>query len=91
MDSQGHRPSVQEMGVPKTMKQAHWIFMASKDLQGEKNKVKDVLDISKESISENKTEVSKVEIKNKKVNNEKSSQIRMIIIYLIIITMRQNF
>ena len=50
-----------------------------------KNKVKDVLDISKESISENKTEVSKVEIKNKKVNNEKSSQIKMLFIYLIIL------
>ena len=50
-----------------------------------KNKVKDALDISKESISEKKIEDSKVEIKNKKVNNEKSSQIKMIFIYLIIL------
>ena len=50
-----------------------------------KNKVKNVLDINKESISEEKTEISKVERNNKKVNNEKSSQIKMIFIYLIIL------
>ena len=50
-----------------------------------KNKVKDALDISKESISEKKTEDSKVEIKDKKVNNEKSSRIKMVFIYLIIL------
>jgi len=43
------------------------------------------LDINKESISEEKTEISKVERNNKKVNNEKSSQIKMIFIYLIIL------
>ena len=51
----------------------------------EKNKVKNSLDISKESISEKKIEDLKVEIKNKKVNDEKSSQIKMIFIYLIIL------
>ena len=50
-----------------------------------KNKVKDALDISKESISEKKTEDSKVEIKDKKVNNEKSNRIKMVFIYLIIL------
>ena len=50
-----------------------------------KNKVKDVLDISKESIPEKKAEDSKVEIKDKKVNNEKSSRIKMVFIYLIIL------
>jgi predicted Zn finger-like uncharacterized protein len=50
-----------------------------------KNKVKDALNISKESISENKIEVSKVEKIDKKVNNDKSSQIKMIFIYLIIL------
>ena len=50
-----------------------------------KNKVKNVLDINKESISEEKTEISKVERNNKKVNNEKSSHIKMIFIYLIIL------
>ena len=50
-----------------------------------KNKVKDVLDISKESISEKKIDNSKVEIKNKKVNNEKPNQIKMVLIYLIVL------
>jgi predicted Zn finger-like uncharacterized protein len=50
-----------------------------------KNKVKDALDISKESISKKKIDDSKVEIKDKKVNNEKSNQIKMVFIYLIIL------
>ncbi len=50
-----------------------------------KNKVKDALDISKESISEKKIEDSKVEIKDKKVNNKKSNLIKMVFIYLIIL------
>ena len=49
------------------------------------NKVKDALDVSKESISEKKIDNSKVEIKNKKVNNEKSNQIKMVLIYLIVL------
>ena len=36
-----------------------------------KNKVKDILDISKESISEKKIEDSKVETKHEKISNEK--------------------
>ena len=50
-----------------------------------KNKVKDALDVSKESISEKKIDNSKVEIKNKKVNNEKPNQIKMVLIYLIVL------
>ena len=50
-----------------------------------KNKVKDALDESKESISEKKIDNSKVEIKNKKVNNEKPNQIKMVLIYLIVL------
>ena len=50
-----------------------------------KNKVKDALDISKESISEKKIKDSKVEIKDKKVNNKKSNRIKMVFIYLIIL------
>ena len=50
-----------------------------------KNKVKDALDISKESISEKKIVDSKVEIKDKKVNNKKSNLIKMVFIYLIIL------
>ncbi len=50
-----------------------------------RNKVKDVSDIGKKSISEKKIEDSKYEKKNKTINNEKSSQIKMIFIYLIIL------
>ena len=50
-----------------------------------KNKVKDILDISKESISEKKIEDSKDETEHEKISNEKSSQIKMIFIYLIIL------
>ena len=50
-----------------------------------KNKVKDILDISKESILEKKIEDSKVKTKHEKISNEKSSQIKMIFIYLIIL------
>ncbi len=50
-----------------------------------KSKVKDALDISRQSISEKKIKNSKVKTEDKKVNNEKSSQIKMIFIYLIIL------
>ena len=50
-----------------------------------KNKVKDILDISKESISEKKIEDSKDETEHEKISNEKSSLIKMIFIYLIIL------
>ena len=49
------------------------------------DKIKDVLGISKESISEKKIEDSKINTKDQKINNEKSSQIKMIFIYLIIL------
>ena len=49
------------------------------------NKVKDALDINKETTSEIKIEDSKVKTKHKKVNNKKSSKIKMIFIYLIIL------
>ena len=50
-----------------------------------KDKFKDTLDISKESISEKKIKNSKVKTNDKKVNNEKSSKIKMMFIFLIIL------
>ncbi len=50
-----------------------------------KNKGKNALGTSKESISEKKIEDLRVKKKHKKINDEKSSQIKMIFFYLIIL------